>query len=95
MYEKGHCDFEAALLKGAIEKDDGTVYFGSLGAYSYYVKSAINRGWIVTDDFDVEATPEGLRVYAEAGLGALPQNGRAYMWDWRDVDLTPFLKEPK
>ena len=85
---KQDCDFPAAILKGLVEKGDGTSYFGSLIAYDSYKKSATDRGWITHD----EVTPEGHRVYTEAGLATLPCYGRAYMWDWSQIDLRPYIK---
>jgi hypothetical protein len=86
------CDFPAAILKGVVEKDDGTAYFGSLGAFTYYENQAIDRGWVTRGpQYRMSATPKGHKVYREAKLDMLPHKGRAYMWNWSDIDLAPFL----
>ncbi len=96
------CDFPAAILKGVLEHNDGTSYFGSLGGYLHYKDVAIERGWVVEGDVskmldgsmhilkDLIVTDKGREVYQSSGLASLPNVmfSRAYMWDWSAVKFS-------
>jgi hypothetical protein len=82
------CDYPAAVLKGVIEHDDGTAYFGSLGGYARYLDVAVELGWIF-GTVKPTATPLGRRVYRQARLDGLPRikGSRAYLWNWSRIHL--------
>lgn len=83
--------FPAAILKGIIEHDDGSAYFGSLLGYADYRDTAIKLGWVTHGPRRLAATPLGHAVYVEAHLDRLPQrrHSRAYAWNWDNVKFTP------
>jgi len=84
--------FPAAILKGAIEHDDGTAYLGSLLAYETHRMTAAALGWVALDKTGRPSpTAHGRAVYAEAHLDALPKRrfSRAYAWDWGVVSFKP------
>lgn len=66
-------DFAAVVLKGVVEHQDGTAYFGSLSGYKHYEALAIAAGWILIGN---EPTGEGRRAYETMGLAALPKTYR-------------------
>lgn len=72
--------FHVAILKGIIEHNDGTTYFGSMMGYKYHEDVAITEGLISNDG--KSPTKHGLAMYDEWQLVKLPNKGRAYMWDW-------------
>lgn len=84
--------FPLAVLKGTIEHDDGTAYFGSLMGYRFYRNEAFRHGWItypaVSDSTSkLVATARGRELYVLLRLDTLPnqQGSRAYMWKWDDA----------
>lgn len=94
MSDLGTVDFALAVLKGTVERGDGTAYFGSLMAYKTHQGDAIRRGLVSLErrqhpeGFEVmrpTATALGARVYEASGIADLPKQGRAYTWDWSRV----------
>lgn len=85
-----HYMYPAAILKGVIEHNDGTSYFGSLIGFQHHRAAAVGLGWI-TRGRKPRATAHGQAVYADAGLAALPTKrlSRAYAWNWDKVQFTP------
>ena len=74
------CFFPAAVLKGVIEHQDGTAFFGSLGGYLEYVEQAIQRGWLVRVETPAEqtTTPKLIKFrikYAATEKGVLHHKG--------------------
>ena len=61
--------FTAAIVKGLIEHDDGTRFFGSTMAYTYHHSNAVRRG-LITEDNVVLASG---REWYERCLKELPQ----------------------
>ena len=91
------CDFAAVVLKGLVEHQDPSAYFGSTGGVGYHSGEAEERGWIVRDarGFPLASTPAGRAHYVASGLDKLgpraPEGwadgkprrfSRAYLWDW-------------
>jgi hypothetical protein len=64
----------AAIVKGLIEYDDGTRFFGSTMAYTYHLENVIKRGY-VTEANSVTAC--GLEWY-ERCLKQLPQTRQVF-----------------
>lgn len=86
--------FELAILKGIIEHEDGTAYFGATGAYSHHFLGAVEKGWVedtATGEKE-KVTDLGRQEYERLGLAKLPQRegSRAYMWNWKDVEAILF-----
>lgn len=87
--------FCLAVLRGAVEHQDGSMFFGSLGAYRHWLNAAVKRGWVVEStrlhktekDLVVGcqvATDLGRQVYESSGVGQFSQ-GRFSGWDWSKV----------
>lgn len=96
--------FELAILKGLIEHNDGTIYFGSLLGWQTHCVSAIAKGYVAFIDPDVGSyssnlavTTLGRELYEHLKLSSLPTRGysRAYMWNWDNVSNVMFPPEPK
>jgi hypothetical protein len=80
------CSFPLAIVKGLIEHQDGTAYFGSTMGYSEHLRQAIEAGLVETPDGGpTRATERGRQEYEREGLAQLPTRmySRAYMWDWK------------
>lgn len=81
--------FPLAILKGIIEHDDGTAYFGSLGGYLEHKRQAIELGWIEDDEPECHITLLGHDIYVRCKLSDLPTKrlSRAYMWNWKEENI--------
>lgn len=75
--DSGERLMSAAIVKGLVEHDDGTRFFGSTMAYTYHFANAVKRGF-VTDSKVV--TARGLEWY-ERCLKQLPQTRQAFWTD--------------
>lgn len=92
------CDFGLAIVKGLVEHQDGTSYFGSLMGYSSHVFDATRRGLIAGDLKEgISLTERGRMLYDALALSTLPQQklSRAYAWDWSGIDDSPMLEGEK
>jgi hypothetical protein len=80
-------NFAAAIVKGLVEHNDGTSYFGSLMGYQDHLADARARGWV---DLDGKLTEVGRALYDKADLAKLPNKkfSRAYSWDWSGVSIS-------
>jgi hypothetical protein len=89
---KGQVDFAAVYVKGLIEQNDPSAYFGSTLSLKEWGNTAIARGWVSVTG---EVTEKGYLMYRSSGVGDLPKVylQRAYFWDWSKVDTTPFYTE--
>lgn len=76
-------DFALVVLKGAVERGDGTAYFGSTMNYAMWFQAARDRGLMLKSG---KPSKLGLRAYQTQKLDKLPNQGRAYMWDWKVTD---------
>ena len=76
------CDFVLVVLKGLIERGDGTVYFGSTLNYEMWLAAAVERGYVTKGH---KPSKLGRQVYGKMKLDSLPKQGRAYMWDWSGI----------
>lgn len=73
------CDFRLAIVKGLVEHNDGTYYFGSTAAYNSHYHMAYQAGLVTIDK---KVTDAGVEAYSVEKLDKLPKTGRAYAWDW-------------
>lgn len=79
------CSFPLAIVKGLIEHQDGTAYFGSTMGYGEHLRQAIEAGLVEHPDGEpAKETERGQQEYEREGLAQLPTRkfSRAYMWDW-------------
>lgn len=71
----------AAIVKGVIERNDGTAHFGSTMGYNYHLARATDLGLVgKNNDGRLVATPLGNRWYDEKKMAALPYPSRANAW---------------
>jgi uncharacterized protein YjhX (UPF0386 family) len=87
------CSFPLAIVKGLIEHQDGTAYFGSTMGYGEHLRQTIEAGLVESPDGrPTRVTERGRQEYEREGLAQLPTRklSRAYMWDWK----TPRNTEP-
>lgn len=64
----------AAIVKGLVEYDDGTRFFGSTMVYTYHLENAVRRGFVTESN---AVTPFGLEWY-ERCLKQLPQTRQVF-----------------
>jgi hypothetical protein len=77
--------FELALLKGLVEHNDGTAYFGSLGGYQTYLSNARTLGWVSQSEEGKDLpTESGRLAYGQYDLSGFTNKmfSRAYTWNW-------------
>lgn len=71
----------AAIVKGVIERNDGTTHFGSTMAYDHHVGVAKEIGVIVEDEpGKLTATRLGVLWYKSKKMADLPYPSRANAW---------------
>lgn len=85
--EKMQCDFRLAIVKGLVEHDDGTTYFGRLGGYMAHLRAAEEAGWVRRVEDRETLTEAGREVYTRCRLSTLPNlvGRRAYLWNWSEI----------
>jgi hypothetical protein len=69
--------FSAAIIKGLVEHDDGTRFFGSTMAYTFHVENAVKRGYL-SNSQSVSALG---REWYEQCLKQLPQTRQVFWTD--------------
>lgn len=70
----------AAIVKGLVERGDGTAHFGSLMGYGYHVSEAKDAGVVAEGPNGLMVTPLGLKWYESERMYELNENRCAY---WR------------
>jgi hypothetical protein len=74
--------FPLAVLKGVIEQNDGSAYFGSLIGYPVWLEETRALGLIEQTELGrFGASALGQSIY-DQGLQHLPKRGRAVGWAW-------------
>lgn len=80
--------FELAIVKGLVEHNDPTAYFGSLGGFGVHCASAVRKEWVtLPTPYRPELTPVGSKIYEAMQLSSLPnqQLSRASLWNWDHI----------
>ncbi|MFA6198853.1 MAG: hypothetical protein WC679_00350 [Bacteroidales bacterium] len=72
-----------AIIKGIHEKDDASFHFGSLGAFSYFLRNAKEAG-VMTDE--EKLTEFGIRCYNELNLKDLPNCWQSF-WNKKEWEI--------
>lgn len=78
--------FVLAALKGAIEHQDPSHYFGATGALAFHLQNAAELGLMD----GAAPTERGRAIYRALGLASMGDGRtRACMWDWSNVPPLP------